>query len=110
LRNPQATVRGVGAVGLVIEALALLMAVVPLARIGGSDRWTAVIAVLVLAALCILLTGLLRYRWAWYAGIALQLALLATGLLNLALGALGLLFGGVWVYVLSVRRSVLGRI
>ena len=49
-----------------------------------------------------------QHAWAWYAGLAIQLVLAACGVLHLALLALGVLFGGVWAYVLSVRRSVLG--
>jgi hypothetical protein len=110
LRNPAAAVRGVGAGALAIEALVLLMAIVPLAKVGGADAGAAVGATVALAALCAVLAGLLRYRWAWYAGIALQVVLLACGLLHVALAVLGLVFGAVWGYVLSVRRTVLGRI
>gem|GEM_PF-1668795 len=115
LRNPAAAVRGVGAGTLVIEAVVLLLAVVPLIRLGGAGTGAAVAAVLVLVGCCALLAGLLRYRWAWYGGVALQLALLGAGGLlfgagglRIALGLLGLVFLGVWGYVLSVRRRVLG--
>lgn len=110
LRNPHGSVRGVGAAALALEALVLLMAVVPLTKIGG--RWTgpAIGTVLALAVLCVVLAGLLRHRWAWYAGIAIQVVLLASGVFHLALTVAGLIFGGVWAYVLNVRRSVLGRI
>ncbi|OLB81607.1 MAG: hypothetical protein AUI14_02735 [Actinobacteria bacterium 13_2_20CM_2_71_6] len=110
LRNPSAAVRGVGAGALVVEALVLLMAIVPLVKLSKHGSGGPVAAVLVLALLCVVLAGLLRYRWAWYAGIVLQVALFACGLLNGALAVLGLLFGGVWAYVLSVRRRVLGTI
>ena len=108
LRNPGAAVRGVGAGTLVLEAVVLLLAVVPLIKLAGDRAGLAVAAVLVLAAACVALAGLLRHAWAWYAGLAIQLVLAACGVLHLALLALGVLFGGVWAYVLSVRRSVLG--
>jgi Protein of unknown function (DUF4233) len=107
LRNPPAAVRGVGAGALVIEAVALFMAIVPLAKLGGAHKGTAIIVSVTLMVLCGVLAGLLRYRWAWYAGIGLQVALLAAGLLNPVLAVLGLVFGGVWAYVLNVRRTVL---
>jgi hypothetical protein len=109
LRNPAAAVRGVGAAALAIEALALLMAIVPLAKLGGPHAPAAVGAAVGLAVLSGVLAGLLRHRWAWYAGIALQVVLFACGLLHVALAVLGLLFGAVWGYVLSVRRTVLGQ-
>jgi len=109
LRNPPAAVRGVGAGALVIEALVLLLAIVPLVKLGGHRAGAAVGAAVGLAVLSAVLAGLLRYRWAWYVGGALQVALLACGLLNLALAVLGVLFGAVWGYVLYVRRTVLDR-
>lgn len=110
LRNPVASVRGVGAGALAIEAIVLLMAIVPLIKLGGRPVGWVVTVVLALAAGCVVLAGLLRYRWAWYGGIVLQVALFASGLVHVALAVLGLLFGAVWGYVLTVRRSVLGRL
>jgi hypothetical protein len=111
LRNPAAAVRGVGAGTLAIEALVLLLAILPLAKLGGHRSGAAIGAAVGLAVLSAVLAGLLRHRWAWYAGIGLQVALIACGpLLNVMLAIVGLIFGGVWAYVLSVRRKVLGRI
>jgi len=107
LRNPGAAVRGVGAGALVIETVVLLMAIVPLVKLGGPHAVPAVWAAVVLAALCAVLAGLLRHPWAWYAAVVLQVALFACGLLNIALAVLGLVFGAVWAYVLNVRRTVL---
>jgi hypothetical protein len=110
LRNPPAAVRGVGAGALAIEALVLLLAILPLAKLGGHRSGAAIGAAIGLAVVSAVLAGLLRHRWAWYAGIALQVVLLACGLLHVALAVLGLLFGAVWGYVLAVRRKVLGVI
>jgi Protein of unknown function (DUF4233) len=109
LRNPAAAVRGVGAGALAIEALVLLMAIVPLTKVAGHRTGAAVAAAVALAVVCAVLAGLLRYRWAWYAGIALQVVLFACGLLHVAFAVLGVLFGAAWGYVLSVRRTILGR-
>src|SRR5207253_8912597 len=109
LRNPAAAVRGMGAGALAIEALVLLMAIVPLTKVAGHRTGPAVGAAVALAVLCAVLAGLLRYRWAWYAATVLQVVLFACGLLHVAFAVLGVLFGAVWGYVLSVRRSVLAR-
>jgi hypothetical protein len=105
LRNPAGAVRGVGAGALVVELVVLLLAIVPLVKLhaGGAALFAAGFAVL-----CGVLAGLLRFRWAWYAGIGLQVVLVAAGFLHIALAVLGVLFGAVWAYVLTVRRKVLG--
>jgi Protein of unknown function (DUF4233) len=108
LRNPNAAVRGVGAGAMVIEAIVLLLAIVPLIKLGTGRTGPIVVAIVTLIVLCLIVAGLLRYRWAWWAGAAIQVLLFASGLLHVALAILGLVFGAVWAYVLSVRRSVLG--
>ena len=109
LRNPPAAVRGVGAGTLVIEALVLLLAIVPLHVLGVRSAGTAIACVVALAVVCILLAGMLSRSWAWWGGIVAQVALIACGYFHVALGILGVLFLLLWIYVLSVRRTVLGR-
>jgi hypothetical protein len=108
LSNPTAAVRGVGAGALVIEALVLLLAIVPLTKLDTRATSWAVASVVALCVLCVLLAGLLRYRWAWYAGVAVQVLICLCGFFHLMLLAFGIVFGAIWAYVLSVRRSVLG--
>jgi hypothetical protein len=109
LRNPAGAVRGVGAGALGIEAVVLLMAIVPLVKLGGPHAATAAWVAAALAGPSLVLAGLLRHRWAWYAGTGLQVVLIACGLLHGVFAVLGLLFGAVWGYVLNVRRTVLGK-
>jgi hypothetical protein len=106
LKNPGAAVRGVGAAGLVVEGVVLLLALLPLAKLGHGDNTAAIWVCVALAVLCFLLCGLLRHPWAWTAGLAVQVALLAGGALHWSLAALGVVFGAAWVYALYVRRSV----
>ncbi|HZD98374.1 MAG TPA: DUF4233 domain-containing protein [Micromonosporaceae bacterium] len=108
LRNPQAAVRGVGAGALCIEALVLLLAIVPLHVLGVRHAGLAIGCVVGLAVLCVLLAGALRFGWAWWAGIAIQVLLIACGYFHVALAVIGVLFLFLWVYVISVRRTVLG--
>lgn len=109
LRNPAAAVRGVGAGALAIEAVALLLAIQPLRVLGVRLSGLAIAVVIALAVTCLGLAATLSHRWAWWAGSAVPVALLAAGLaFHLALAGLGVLFGLVWLYVLYVRRSVLG--
>ena len=109
LRNPVAAIRGVGAVALVGEAIVLLLAIQPMRVLGVRLTGDAITSIIVLAVLCILMAGMLKRGWAWWAVIVLQLALIACGYFHISLAILGVLFTGLWLYVLSVRRSVLGR-
>jgi hypothetical protein len=107
LRNPVAAARGLGAAALVLETVVLLLAIQPIRMLGG-DLSGAAIGVIVGAALaCVVLAGLLRRDWAWYAAAVLQGLLMLAGFLQWALAGVGLLFGLVWLYVLNVRRTIL---
>ena len=106
LRNPAVAVRGVGAGALGAQALVLLLAIAPLARLGGPHKGYAIGLVLGLAVLAGVLAGLLRRSWAWRASYAVPALLLAGGWLHWSLAVLGVLFGLLWTYVSHVRRTV----
>jgi hypothetical protein len=108
LRNPAGAVRGLGATTLVIETVVLLLAIQPIRLLGGELSGAAIGAVLTLAVLAVVLAGLLRRSWAWHGATVLQAVLMLAGFLHWSLGVLGILFGAVWVYVLYVRRTILG--
>jgi hypothetical protein len=108
LRNPEAAVRGLGAGTLALEAIVLLLAIQPIRLAGGDLSGWGVGVVVTLAVLAAVLAGSMRRSWAWHAGSALQVLLLASGLLHWSLGALGLIFGAAWIYATSVRRKILG--
>lgn len=107
LRNPQAAVRGLGAGTLVLEAIVLLLAIQPIRVLGGDLSGWGIGAVAALAVLAIVLAGMMKRRWAWHAGTALQVLLLAAGLFHWSLAALGLIFGAAWAYASYVRRTIL---
>ena len=109
LRNPPAAVRGVGAAALVIEAIVLLLALAPMHILHIRSAGTAIAVLIALAFVCVLLAGALRRSWAWWAVFVPQAALIACGYFHVVLGILGVLFTLLWVYVLYVRRTVLGK-
>jgi hypothetical protein len=109
LRNPTAAVRGVGAGTLLLEAIVLLMTIVPMHVLHVRHSGAAMLTLGILALVCILLAGMLSRPWAWTAGIVLQVVLIACGYFHISLAILGVLFLLVWLYALSVRRSVLGK-
>jgi hypothetical protein len=102
-------VRGLGSAALGAQGAVLLLAIVPLRVLGaGGNAGTAAVAVL--AAVSLVLAGLTRHRWAWWAGSVLPLVLVGCGFaIHPSLGVLGLIFGLVWLYVLRVRSTVLRR-
>ncbi|GAA1562472.1 hypothetical protein GCM10009827_099960 [Dactylosporangium maewongense] len=104
LKNPGGAVRGVGASALVVFGLVLLLALLPLAKLGQSAG--ALWLCGGLAVLSFALCGLLRHGWAWHAALVVPVALLAGGVLHWSLLALGIVFGLTWAYVLYVRRAV----
>nr|BFE65419.1 hypothetical protein GCM10020063_099450 [Dactylosporangium thailandense] len=106
LKNPGAAVRGVGAAGLAVEGVVLLLALLPLAKLGHGNTTGAIWVCAALAVVCFLLCGFMKRTWAWIAGLVVQVVLLAGGFLHWSLLALGLVFGPAWLYALYVRRSV----
>ncbi|GAA3393664.1 DUF4233 domain-containing protein [Cryptosporangium minutisporangium] len=108
LKNPDAAVRGVGAATLGLEFLVLLLAIQPLRLLLPDASAAASGLAAGLALLCLLAAGLLRYRWAWQATTVLQVVVVLTGIVHWMLGAVGLIFLLVWIYVLNVRKTVLG--
>ncbi|HEY3007844.1 MAG TPA: DUF4233 domain-containing protein [Micromonosporaceae bacterium] len=108
LRNPGAAMRGLGAGALVIEAVVLLLGIQPIRVLGGDLTGAAIAAIVALAVSAVVLAGLIRHRWAWYAATVLQGLLLLAGFLHWSLAAIGVVFSLVWAYVLYVRRTILG--
>lgn len=108
LRDPVRAVRSLGATTLAVETVVLLLAIQPIRLLGGSLGGAAIAVVVTLAVLAAVFAGLLRRGWAWHAATVVQALLALGGFLHWSLAALGLLFGAVWLYVLHVRRVILG--
>jgi hypothetical protein len=109
LRNPTAAVRGVGAGALVVEALVILLGILPLRVVGVRFSGVAIGILVALAVYCVVLAGLLRRAWAWWAGLVPPVVLIVSGFVfHPSLTVLGVLYAFAWTYVLYVRRRVLG--
>ncbi|WP_163509967.1 DUF4233 domain-containing protein [Fodinicola acaciae] len=106
LRNPAAAARGVGAATLLLEALVLLLALVPLVKLSGRVSGAQIGILLGLVALCVLTCAVLKRAWGWHVGTVIQVAVMATGFFNWALLVLGVVFLAIWLYVLHVRRTL----
>ncbi|GAB3219094.1 hypothetical protein GCM10027447_01070 [Glycomyces halotolerans] len=105
LRDPERAARGLAALALAFEALALLLAIVPM-NILLDDATVAITAVLVLAAACVVLAGMAKRPWVWPAGAVVQVGLIACWFLHWSLGAAGVVFGLVWLYCWHVARQL----
>lgn len=108
LRNPAAAVRGVGAGTLIMETVVLLLAIQPIRMLGAGLSGGATAVICGLAAVALALAATLRHGWAWPAGGVLQVMVVAAGLVHWSLAVVGIVFGAVWLYVLHVRRTILG--
>jgi hypothetical protein len=106
LKDPVRAVRGLAAGTLVLEGITLLLAIQPVRMLGGSTA--AVVTIVVSVVLAFLLSGMMGRRWAWHVATALQVALVGGIVLHWAIAAVGVIFGLVWIYVLRVRKRILG--
>jgi len=106
LRDPARAVRSVAAAALSLEALTVLLALAPVAKLGGGLTAARGTALVTLSVLLILTAGLLRRPWAYLLGSVLQLAVCAAGLLTPAMFVVGGVFGLVWIYALWLRRTI----
>jgi hypothetical protein len=78
---------------------------VDLSEVDDSTVWT-IGGVGALA--CVLVAGLLRFRWAYVAGSALQVLLIGVGVVVPVMFFLGAVFAGLWFLALYLGRRVEG--
>jgi len=96
---------GVGAGGLVLEAIVLLLAApaVASAERGHVVAWH-VVYLLVLGVLLIVAAATLRRRHGLMFGSLLQPWVIAAGVITWPMYVVGILFAGIWVYYLRLWR------
>jgi hypothetical protein len=78
---------------LVFEAFIALFFGLVAAKLHPSDDW---IVAVVLGGVCVLLSGIMRYRWAYGVGWALQIGFIAAGFLVTDMFVLGVVFTAIW--------------
>lgn len=84
------------------ESLVVFFAVLVAKDLSGRSPALVVGGGLGLALACLLVAGLLRWRWAYVVGSLLQLALLASGVVVPAMFLLGAVFAALWVAALRL--------
>ena len=93
---------------LVLEGIAVLFVPRGIAQSGEGLTGFRLTALLVLAVVLILASGLQRRPWGLMAGTVLQVPLLLTGLFNSVMFFVGGVFLLIWLYLLQVRKELLG--
>ncbi len=102
--------RGVFAATLVLESIVVLLALLVLPKFGEGATPLGVIVIAALAAAMIVAAGVQRQPWGLRLALALQVVMIACGLLVPALGVLGVVFALVWGGLLVLRRDMAGKI
>jgi len=92
-----------------MEAVIVLLAIVPMKVLEHVHGGTAAAVGFGIAALAILIAGLIgrpRMGWALYAGSVLQLLVIAAGILIPAMYILGVIFAALWFTGIWLARKV----
>jgi hypothetical protein len=107
--DPWKSFRGVMAATLVLEIIAVLLALPVVAMVGGGLTAGSTAYLLGFVVLLGLLAGMQGRSWAIWANLGVQLLLLAGYLVYPAIGFMGVLFGVVWAVIAYLRGEVLRR-
>ena len=101
--------RAVLAAVLCLEALVVLLIPRAIAQTSTGLDATKTFILVGLAVVLVVSAALLRRPWGIGLGSGLQLAVLATSVLEHALIVVGLMFVGLWWWVLTMRRDLAGK-
>jgi Protein of unknown function (DUF4233) len=100
--------RGAAAAVLLLEGIVVLFVPRGIAQSGPGLTGVRLVLLLVLAVLLILASGIQRRPRGLEIGTAMQVPLLLTGLLNGVMWFVGGAFVLIWLYLLQVRKELLG--
>jgi hypothetical protein len=100
--------RGAAAAVLLLEGIVVLFVPRGIAQTGPGLTGARLVLLLVLAVLLILASGIQRRPRGLEVGTAMQVPLLFTGLLNGVMWFVGGAFVLIWLYLLQVRKDLLG--
>lgn len=102
-------VRGTLAAALILEAVTVLFVPRTIAPLSDEGLTGGRLAFLLgLAGALVVASGLQRRRAGPVLGTVLQVPVIATGFLVGMMFVLGVLFAGVWIYLLRIRHELLG--
>ena len=107
--DPWKSFRGVMAGTLILEIVAVLLALPVVAMVGGGLTAGSMAYLLGFTLLLALLAGMQRRPWAIWANLGVQLPLVAGYLVYPGIGFMGVLFLVVWAVIAVLRGEVLRR-
>lgn len=88
--------RSMCAAMLALQAVVLGLTTPVMITVAGVPTGTALVIGLGLTAACLVVAGLLRQRWAYVVGWAIQVASVALGVVIAIMIPLGVIFGALW--------------
>jgi uncharacterized membrane protein len=91
---------------LALQCIVLGLSTPVLITIADVDAAAALSIGLGLAAVSLVVAGLLRFEWAYYAGFAVQAATLALGFVVPVMFALGVVFGSLYTAAYVLGRKI----
>lgn len=109
VRDPWKGLRGVMAGTLVLEFIVFLLGLPVVGKLGGGVSSAGFAVVAVLAVLMLVAAFVQRTSWGLGFALALQVAMIGCFLVHPGIGVMGLIFAGIWGYVLHLRRDVARR-
>jgi hypothetical protein len=89
---------------LACEAIVIGLAIPVAISIEGADGARTGIVGGGLVAACLVVAGLLRYRWAYVAGTIIQILAIVTGTVVSVMFFLGAIFGALWAIAIWLGR------
>ncbi|CCH28721.1 DUF4233 domain-containing protein [Actinosynnema sp. NPDC047251] len=108
-KDPMKSFRGIMAGTLILEVIVVALALPVVAKLGGGIGTGTGYLVLGLIVALIGTCALLKRPWIVWVIALLHVVMIASWPLLTALGAIGVLFSLVWVYLLWLRRDVAKR-
>lgn len=91
---------------LAFESIVLALSSIVLITVEGLAVGTGLAIGLGLAVAALLIAGLLRHEWAYYAGFALQVVAIALVVLVPVMAVLGIVFGALWTTAYVLGRKI----
>lgn len=108
-KDPMKSFRGVMAGTLIMEAITVALALPVIAKLEGGISSAQGWAVIAMAVLFVVCCWFLRKPWITVVVLGLQVVLIGFFITLTPVGVIGLLFGGVWLYLFWLRRDVARR-
>jgi formate-dependent nitrite reductase membrane component NrfD len=108
-KDPMKSFRGVMAGSLIMEGIAVALALPVVAKLNGGIGTGTGVAIIAIAVALVVLCGMIKRPWAVPAVLVLQVALIAFFFAVPAVAVLGFVFLAFWLWILWLRRDVARR-